>query len=354
MNKLHNRFIKILWLVILTFMITGCTREIHYTENTRLKDGKYDSEYPYQPTSDKLREIMESVKLMSTLAFYEGYEFAPDSYIQAEQISDDLVDERSVQKFHFNQPATGTATVIYRSGRKIALLTCAHIIDFPDTAFTYFRNEEGVPTKYIQTVSFKIRQNINVIDFHLGGDFEILASDRHNDIALIGKDMAINTPYVIPVFNFGMGNSDELTWGTFVYIIGYPRGEKMVTSAIVSQPTREKKSTFVIDAVFNRGFSGGIVLALRDGVPNFEFVGMAKSVPAETKYYLAPDKSYKLLESSLEEVYTGKPRIETYENIYYGITYAVTINKIAEFIDKNSVLLEQQGFKTDRFFSTSN
>jgi S1-C subfamily serine protease len=166
--------------------------------------------------------------------------------------------------------------------------------------------------------------------------------------------MAINTPYVIPVFNFGMGNSDELTWGTFVYIIGYPRGEKMVTSAIVSQPTREKKSTFVIDAVFNRGFSGGIVLALRDGVPNFEFVGMAKSVPAETKYYLAPDKSYKLLESSLEEVYTGKSRIETHENIYYGITYAVTINKIAEFIDKNSVLLEQQGFKTDRFFSTSN
>ncbi len=354
MTERYFHILHILCLIFLIGMFSGCTREIHYTEPAKFTDGSYDSEFPDVPTSEKLQEIMETVKLMSTLAFYEGYEFDPESFILEEQLNDDLIQKKALQKFHFNQPATGTATVVYRSGRKVALLTCAHIIDFPDTAITFFRNAEGDLTKYIRTISFKIRQNINVIDFHLGGDFKILASDRYNDIALIGKDMTVSTPYIIPVFNFGLGNSDELTWGNFVYIIGYPRGEKMITSALVSQPTRDKKSTFVLDAVFNRGFSGGIVLALRDGVPNFEFVGMTKSVPAETKYYLAPDKSYKLLESSLQEVYKGDPRIESYENIYYGITYAVTVNKIMEFINKNSVVLEQEGFKTENFFATSN
>ena len=45
---------------------------------------------------------------------------------------------------------------------------------------------------------------------------------------------------------------------------------------------------FLVDAVFNRGYSGGIVLAIRDGVPNFELVGLVKSVPAEYEYVMKP------------------------------------------------------------------
>ncbi len=354
MGKFNILFQRIICLIFATALMVGCIREIHHTEKIRITDGKYDSEYPQEPSADKLQEIMETVKLVSTLAFYEGYEFSEDSYIEKSQISEDLIEQRAAQKFHFNQPATGTATVIYRAGRQIALLTCAHIIDFPDTMITFFRDVEGKLTNYIQTVSFKIRQNINVIDSHLGSNFRILASDRHSDIALIGKELSINTPYIIPVFNFGLGNAEELTWGNFVYTIGYPRGEKMITTAIVSRATRDKEATFIIDAVFNRGFSGGIVLAIRDGVPNFELVGMAKSVPAETKYYLAPDKSFKQLESTLQDVYKGDLRIESYENIYYGITYVVSVNKIQEFINNNSVLLRQEGYKIDQFFSPLN
>jgi hypothetical protein len=335
-------------------LILGCTREIHISENMRIKDGKYDSEFPQEPTAEILQEVMESVKMVSTLAFYAGYGFSADRKVTVEQINENFIEENFDEEFHFNQPATGTATVIYRYGRQIALLTCAHIIDFPDTLITYHRTDDGAPTKFIRTISFKIRQNISVIDFHMGGNFRILAKDHHDDIALIGKDLSFDTPYTIPVFNFRMGDAEELTWGDFVYIVGYPRGEKMVTSALVSQPTRDKKATFLLDAVFNRGFSGGIVMAIRDGIPNIELVGMAKSVPAETKYYLAPDKTYKQLESSLEEIYQGKPRIDSYENIYYGITYAVTVNKIKEFIQNNSVVLDDEGYKTEQFFLNTN
>ena len=353
--RIPEKFLKIsTGLFISAILILGCTREVHISENTRVKDGKYDSEFPQEPTAEVLQEIMETVKMVSTLAFYSGYEFNLDKKVQTEQLTENFIEENSEGEFHFNQPATGTATVIYRNGRQIALLTCAHIIDFPDTVITYYRTDDGVPTKFVRTISFKIRQNISVIDFHMGGNFSILAKDRHDDIALIGKELSFDTPYIIPVFNFRMGDAEELTWGDFVYIVGYPRGEKMVTSALVSQPTRDKKATFLLNAVFNRGLSGGIVLAIRDGIPNIELVGMAKSVPAETKYYLAPDKTYKQLESSLEEIYHGEPRIESYENIYYGITYAITVNKIKEFIQKNSVVLAEEGYKTDQFFLNKN
>ena len=47
---------------------------------------------------------------------------------------------------------------------------------------------------------------------------------------------------------------------------------------------------FMVDAMFSRGFSGGIVLAIRDGVPNFELVGMIKLVSAHSSFVLTPEK----------------------------------------------------------------
>ncbi|MCK7529466.1 MAG: hypothetical protein MZV64_73895 [Ignavibacteriales bacterium] len=53
----------------------------------------------------------------------------------------------------------------------------------------------------------------------------------------------------------------------------------MVTKAIVSNPSRDESGSFLVDAVVNNGMSGGLVLAIKDGVPNFEMVGMIQWVP---------------------------------------------------------------------------
>jgi len=336
--------------MLLSCLLLNCTREIHRIEPVEVKDGLYDSEFPTKATSESLEKIFKSVKLLSTIAFYESFEFSEESAITLAELDTGDVEEKSISKYHFNQPATGTATVAYSYGRKVALLTCAHIVSFPDTVFAYFRDEEGQETEYIQTIAFKIRQNINIIDFHLGGDFEILAMDRDKDIAFIGKHMTIDTPFMINVFNHPIGAAGELTWGSFIYVLGYPRGEQMITSGIVSRPSRDKKGAFTIDAVFNRGFSGGIVLALRDGAPNFELVGMAKSVPAESKLYLAPEHHFKILETSPYETYRGDIRVQTHENIFYGITYAITAESIIEFINKNADKLVNSGYQISSFF----
>ena len=293
---------------------------------------------------------MSSIKLLSTIAFYEGHEFALESRITRSQISDDTIDERAINKYHFNQPATGTATVVYNYSRRVALLTCAHIVSYPDTIVSYYRDDKERLTEFVRSVAFKVRQNISIIDFYLGSDFEILAEDRNDDIAIIGKNLAIDTPFLVSTFQYPLGQAHELDWGNFVYLMGYPRGEKMITSGLVSKPGRDRDGTFVVDAVFNRGFSGGMVLAMRDGVPNFELVGMAKSVPAESKLYLAPDKKFKLIENLTYDDYQGIQRVENYENIFYGITYVVPAETIRDFIKENSDELKKKGYLSDSFF----
>ena len=69
---------------------------------------------------------------------------------------------------------------------------------------------------------------------------------------------------------------------------GYPSGHKMVTKAIVSSPNKDRKGSFLLDAVLTPGFSGGIALAVRDGVPNFELVGLVQLVSGRTTYALGP------------------------------------------------------------------
>ncbi len=333
-------------------MISGiaCTKEIHHVKGQEIRDGKYDMEYPAKPANDALNSILSRVKLLSTIAFYESYEFDPAAGVKLSDIDDDVIEEKSNGKFHFNQPATGTATVIYSQNRRVGLLTCAHIVHFPDTIINYQQDMDGRDTEIVKNIAFKIRQNINIIDFKLGGDFRILAMDMKHDVALIGKEMHPEIAMIVPPLKYPLGNSRELDWATFVYVIGYPRGEKMITKAIVSQPPGEKNDTFVIDAVFNRGFSGGIVLALRDGMPNFELVGMAKSVPAETKLYLAPEKSYDILQATPDGSYGGDAHVQTHENIYYGITYVVTAEIISNFISKNANVLKGAGYQISQFF----
>ncbi len=339
-----------LTITLFTVFLFSCTKEIHHVKGEEHTDGLYDSEFPAKPTSESLEDILSSVKLLSTIAFYESYEFDAASQLIDANINEDSIEEHAISKYHFNQPATGTATVVYTENRTVALLTCAHIVHFPDTIIAYYRDPDGRETNIIKTVAFKIRQNINIIDFMLGSDFKILAMDKKNDIALIGKSLQMDISLTVPVFKYPKGRSTELNWGTFIYVVGFPRGEKMITRGLVSQPPRRGDDTFVIDAVFNRGFSGGIVVAIRDGVPNYELVGMAKSVPAETKLYLAPEKSFRILESSPQDIYTGEAKVGTYESIFYGITYVVTTEQISEFIDKNSEILKNAGYSPHQFF----
>jgi hypothetical protein len=342
------------------------TKKLESDEPYRVKDGKYDSEYPDKPVSDHLNEIAKSVHLISILAFYQSYHFAPESNILKEDLLKIDLDSAAAEKLVFEQPASGTAALIYYDNRRIAFLTCAHIIDYPDTIINYYRDSNNNETDEVKSFIYKVRQTNNVINQPIAYDFKILAMDKFNDIALIGKEVIAGTEYRLQsemdkrtrppllVLDVPLGKAGELDFGTFVYLLGFPQAKKMVSTAIVSSPDYDNNYSFILDATLQKGISGGLVLGIRDGMPNFELVGITKAISGKTEYSLLPDRKAYLSEWELYKPYDGKIYLEKRDLSEPGMTFAIGIDTIMEFIEKNESSLTKMGYLPEKFFKRVN
>ena len=314
-----------------------------------LMDGKYDSEFPYRGCSEQLERISESVRMVSCIAYYKSWVFPLEAKIRLKDIQDPFLKEKAEKEVYLNQVASGSATVIYYENKKIAMLTCAHVVDFNDTVYTFYRGEDRQQTEFIQSIAVKDRQ-INYATAIPGArNLEILALDKENDMALLGQRIESSGVPSITVFDYPIGKAKELEWGAFVYLFGYPAGYRIVTKAIVSNPNRDKYGSFLTDAVFNRGFSGGIVLAIRDGVPNFELVGMMKLVPGHQQYYLTPAKVGESIEFDSNIPFKGDVYAESRTDIIYGVAPAIPAELIVDFLQTNQSKLIGQGYDVRSF-----
>jgi hypothetical protein len=239
---------------------------------------------------------------------------------------------------HINNNASGTATIISYQNKALTLLTCAHVIDFKDTLYTFYTLADGKPSKYLQSITIKEKQSNYIADLPGNNEFEIISTDKSLDLAMLGTKFNTDIPLMIRNFPYMMGHAKELEWGDFVYIIGFPMGLKLLTKALVSSPNKDRNGGFLVDAVFNRGFSGGIILAIRDGVPNFELVGMIKSVPAEYDYLVTPPYDFDYSNYNPSIPYSGDLYVEKRLNIRYGVTMAIPVETIKAFLDKTGII----------------
>ncbi len=336
-----NNKMRMLWLVVFLMIFTSCSNHLKKVVYPNLSDGKYDSEFPYQNGSGELEEIIASVRFVNCIAFYEKNIFDTRLNVTIDKIKDGQFAKYTVNKVAESKTASGTGTVIENHDNTIVLLTCNHIVDFPDTIYTYYMDDNYQITPFIKSVAVKVRQKNYVVGLPDGGEMEIIAADKENDIALLGVKYEEILEKPVPRFKYPMGKAKELNWGTFIYLVGFPKGYKMVTRGIVSCPNRDKNGSFLTDATFNRGFSGGIILALRDGIPNFELMGMATSVAAENTLLLTPGELKNYDPSS---PYTGNVYVENRKNINYGITYSISIDAIKEFARKNKKMIQEKGY----------
>ncbi len=329
-------------LLVLSFLFFySCSSFIKDTAYPTLSDGEYDSEFPYKNSSNQLEEISKSVRMLNVMAFYQGFMFDKNYNLKRSNLSGDVLEDAASKYFNFHKTSSGTATIIYNSLGKIVLLTCAHIIDYPDTIITYYLNEDGTKSDVIESISFKADQNNYIPELPANEELEIVTSDNKLDVAILSA--SIKQPEIknFPVMNYPIGYARELEWGSFVYAFGYPLGQRMVTKGIVSNPDFDGRGGFLIDAVFNKGFSGGIVLAIRDGVPNFELVGLVKSVPAEIEYVLQP--SDKNVQKGINPIipYEGDIYVEMKKSLRQGVTKVVPIESIVEYLKRNQKILEK-------------
>ncbi|MGK9369711.1 S1 family peptidase [Melioribacter sp. Ez-97] len=336
-------------LLVLLVILSGCSA-VYDSVYPTLTDGKYDSEFPYKSSSEQLEEISNSINLLNSIAFYTGYVFDENSRLTRKNISQTDIESAAVEKVYFNRTASGTATLIYSGDGSILYLTVAHIVAFPDTVYSYFINPDGSVSEYIESISIKSRQSNYIPDLPDGGELDIILMDKNIDVALLGKKIDPKAAFALNPFNYPWGSSSELEWGTFVYVFGYPMNYKMITKALVSNPKREK-NIFLIDAVFNKGSSGGIVLAIRDGVPNFELVGLVRSVPADFQLNLHPFTKEHDIDFNPQIPYKGEVYVEKEQVIRSGIVKVIGIEAVKDFIGKHLPYLRSKGYYLSGFIT---
>ena len=314
-----------------------------------LSDGFYDSEFPYRNSSAQLEEISGSIRLINSIAFYTSYVFDPSSKFIASMVNKINFEKTAIEKITFNRTASGTSTIILEDHGTVALLSVAHIVAFPDTIISHFVNPDGSFSQYIQSVSIKTKQTNYVPDLPDNGEVEIVLLDKARDVALLGRHFSPMKTFAAPYFKYPWGKSSELEWGSFVYVFGFPMNYKMISKAIVSSPNKEKH-TFLIDAVFNRGYSGGIVLAIRDGVPNFELVGLVRSVPAEYQYTLRPLTKEQDFDFNPMLPFKGDAYVDREQVLRTGITKIIGIEVVEQFLlEHKQELIEKGYFLRDLF-----
>lgn len=349
MKKPLNYFITSILLFHAVVFVDCSPKSGQFIPGT-IPDGKYDSEFPSRNSSDYLEKLADPVRMLNSIAYYEGYAFLKEDRVTLADIYTGQYEQKFDTTITFHNTTSGTATIIYSRSKKIAILTSAHIVDHPDTLFTYYKGEDNETLQYLESFAIKKMQRNVLIGVSEANDIKILAFDRDLDLAVLGKQLTKLPDPQISAFNFTLGSAKELNWGTFVYLIGYPKGLKMITRGIVSSPDRDKKHSFLIDALFNRGFSGGIVIAVRDGVPNFELVGMVNTVSASFKYILVPEGPDGASEFIPKIPYKGNIYVENQQEIDYGITYGISIEVVQEFLNEYKDKFEYLGYNFFYFF----
>ena len=333
--------------LILLFFSSGCVNKKLAVISRGFSDGRYDSEFPSKNASTEIERITHSIKKLYCVSSYTTYQFKKEAKITWYHIRQGTYKKAAWGIISTNETTFGTATIIGVTNSRVALLTCAHIIHSRDTLVSYFEPSEEDPLLYIKSFSIKEKQENWVKDLSDCGSFPVLAADFSSDIALLGKKCETLMDTVVP-FSYPSGKAKELEWGSFVYVLGYPMGNLIVTKGIVSLPSKRPSGEFTLDALLNKGCSGGIILAIRDGVPNFELVGIVKTVNSSQDQFLKPaEDDYRYTDYI---PYKGDIYVGSSERIQYGLNAVVPIETIQDFYQKNRMELLKNGFDLDRFF----
>jgi hypothetical protein len=290
----------------------------------------YSPSAPGEDEAPDFEAHFRSVRLIRSIAYYRQADFwtppgLPDSLLNSHFWNE--ADSIST----FTESSSGTATVLNVAGDQSAVVTAAHVVSFPDTVKAY--HFDGSKRQGAKVIAVKVRQQTYLPGLSGAQDLELLASDQHSDIALLAQDLESGpqTEFVFPV---ALGSATDLEWGSFVYVLGYPTGRAMVTSGLVSEPDRDRDHSFLLDIVFNRGMSGGLVIARRRGSDRFESVGLVTSGSATRELVLIPDSDDARHSLESGEAFEGDVFAEEVRRIRYGVTVAVSIEKVQELLER--------------------
>lgn len=334
-------------LILMLIWVGACSSTEQSIDNTEAVEESefYTTAFPSQNLSKSLQRAEESIIRIISTSFYDTYSFNKPN-VTLSDIKSNRLKEISSHSHSTEESSAGTSILLSLNNRNEALLiTTAHTVTSSDTLITYYEGEQIPENTFIETISIKRRQNNLIFTPEELSDFEIITQDALLDLALLSASLQqtdIRTNH--QELSFSMGRSEKIQLGSFLYILGFPKGYPMITRGIASSSgVQSHQRFFISDALFNRGISGGLVIASDDQFNSFEWVGMARSAAATREPYLIPnpDDEYS---NNIIKPYNGTTFIEEKRRISYGITHAIPINEIRNFIENNHDAIRRNNF----------
>ncbi len=301
----------------------------------------YTSAFPQRDVTNLLKEVQQSVVRIVATGFYDSYSFEGD-YITLDDVKANNPKQIAQGHYSTEESTAGTSIILDQSERGFLLITCEHVVAFPDTVISYYEGDNIPNETYIQSISIKKRQSNYVYTGSEIKPFEILASDRRSDLALLNAQFEQDSnldPYPLAIES---GDSNFLQLGSLLYILGFPKGYAMVTRGLASSSESWNDRFFVTDASFNPGISGGLVLASNDNFNSFKWVGMASSSNATREDVLVPRPNEQYAKAT--RPYVDSVFVQRKTRINYGITQAIPINQIKDFLQEYKRDINRRGF----------
>lgn len=345
--------LAVLYLIFIAGITTACKTKYVITEMG--EQAYYQTGYPLQDTSRDITKIFQSVKRVNVVGYYNTFIFSEDSRITENDVNLPETYKKAAAQFSYTQAKAGTATIISRTDDNLVLITNDHVVSYPDTlVFFYDQGEQQTGNRrrgqerIVERISIRVNQINMIFNMPRFGPFEVVARDRNNDIALIAvKIPDEESMQRIRILSVGVGDPEKLNWGSFVYVFGYPKGYKMVSRAIVSDPNRDRHAGFLIDGQFNEGISGGLILAIRAETGEMEWVGMARAASASSKVVLVPVEK-NVEDYAFHQTYSGEVFLDVITQIEYGITIPVSMKAIQNFFRGEDRRLRDDGYNLGR------
>ncbi len=304
--------------------------------------GTYESYAGSELVRDKLKESFDSVKRIHNSVLYNTFVLKPAAHGTVDELQGESLHELAEHTITDDHSTAGTAIVLGNRYGRTTMITASHTVTFPDTIWHYRENEIPGQLPIVEAVSVRYSAH----HFLFGEDgiihFELAVNDARRDLALLVHTWNDdNTPDLKPL-DVAPGNHERLDWGDLVYALGYPRGVQMMTRGMVSLTSISPRRSFVVDASFNRGFSGGALFTVNADGSGIEWVGILSAAYGETEYFLSPGRISDS-EYNPDIEYDGPVYLQRANRINYGITYAVGMDEIGAFFRENRSEIRREG-----------
>lgn len=286
----------------------------------------------------QLEQLQRSMAKVICSAYYENYYYLkPKSEKQQADLGKLLYKTQLT-----TNSVSGSALILQRNPSNILLLSAYHIFDFPDTVKTYYKNERGENTPFVRSISVKYEQRIYITHKDNTRSFgHLISSDLSNDLALLKAQSAENELLETP-FAARFATDHDLKFGKEAYLVGYPKGFLFIATGLISPSPYPNK--FMVSAPFNRGFSGGMVVAFEEGKDSFVYLGMANSMAYDYQFVLVPDETLPELDNYRDFPYDKYAYVKELKMMNYGLTFAVKASVIAKFVKKERARIRRHGF----------